>query len=410
MTGIFGTSSIKRLLISLGLTVFLWSGSMVAGLAAPNQLTSEEIREGWILLFDGESMFGWQAESKVDWRIEEGAIVASSGEMGLLRTLATFGDFVLRLEYRADVKTNSGIFLRTAPTCTDPGPAGQCYEFNIAPPDNPFPSGSLVRLLKTEAAVQEGDWHDVEIRVEGGQIAGRIDGADVLSFTDPVPLGRGHIGLQLNQGKVEFRSIKLKPLGLEPIFNGRNLDGWTVYPGNPSVYSVTDQGEMRVINGRGQIETEKQFGDFVLQLGVKVNGDALNSGIFFRSIKGEFWMGYESQIQNGFKNGDRSDPVDFGTGAIYRRQPARVIVSNDHEWFYKTIVAAGPTLCVWVNGYPVTAWTDTREPDPNPRKGLRTAPGTIIIQGHDPTTDLLFRDLEAIELRGRARSSAEPLD
>jgi hypothetical protein len=135
-----------------------------------------------------------------------------------------------------------------------------------------------------------------------------------------------------------------------------------------------------------------------MQLDCKVNGHGLNSGLFFRCIPGDVLMGYESQIQNAMKDGDPTKPVDAGTGAIYRRTTARRIVAEDHEWFTKTIIADGPHIAVWVNGYQVTDWTDDRPVDENPRKGLRTAPGTIAIQGHDPTTDLLFRNLKIAEL------------
>ena len=132
-------------------------------------------------------------------------------------------------------------------------------------------------------------------------------------------------------------------------------------------------------------------------------GENLNSGIFFRSIPGEFCNGYESQIHNGYKDGDRKQPVDGGTGAIYRRQRAREVVANDFEWFAKTLVANGPHMAVWVNGYQVTDWTDTRPAHENPRKGLRTEPGTLFIQGHDPTTNLLFRNLRIAELPATAK-------
>jgi hypothetical protein len=56
-------------------------------------------------------------------------------------------------------------------------------------------------------------------------------------------------------------------------------------------------------------------------------------------------------------------------------------------------------MAVWVNGYQVTDWKDGRQPNENPRSGLRTEPGTIQIQGHDPTTDLSFRNLRIAELR-----------
>ena len=111
--------------------------------------------------------------------------------------------------------------------------------------------------------------------------------------------------------------------------------------------------------------------------------------------------GYESQIHNGLKDGDPEQPADFGTGAIFRRQPARRIVARDREWFTQTLIATGPHFATWVNGYQVCDWTDSRPPHENPRNGLRLDGGTLILQGHDPSTDLLFRNLEAAELAPR---------
>jgi hypothetical protein len=53
----------------------------------------------------------------------------------------------------------------------------------------------------------------------------------------------------------------------------------------------------------------------------------------------------------------------------------------------------------------VTDWTDEREAHKNPRNGLRLEKGTLQIQGHDPTTDLSFRNLRARELAGEEISS-----
>ena len=63
--------------------------------------------------------------------------------------------------------------------------------------------------------------------------------------------------------------------------------------------------------------------------------------------------GYESQIHNGFKDEDRSKPVDCGTGGIFRRIDARIVAANDLEWFYKTVIADGAHIATWVNGHQV---------------------------------------------------------
>jgi hypothetical protein len=73
-------------------------------------------------------------------------------------------------------------------------------------------------------------------------------------------------------------------------------------------------------------------------------------------------------------------------------------VAEDREWFTKTIVANGPHIAVWVNGYQVSDLTDERPPHENPREGLREGPGVIALQGHDPTTNFLFRNLRIVEL------------
>ncbi|MHB1037089.1 MAG: 3-keto-disaccharide hydrolase [Pirellulales bacterium] len=383
----------------------LWTALAAVALAAEpkaNALTPAELADGWISLFDGETLFGWQPASKADWKVGGGIVSVASGEPGLLATTSQFGDFSLKVDFRAPKGTNSGVFLRTVPQ--PKSPTADCYELNIADPENPFPTGSLVGRQKCQPAAatpQESGWQTFEVTAQGGHFLVRLNGKPAVDYTDPKPLGRGHIGLQLNQGRVEFRNIKLKPLGLASLFNGKDLAGWKVFPGKKSVFSVTPEGNLHVKNGNGQLESEAQFADFVFQAEIFSNGKALNSGIFFRSIPGEFWNGYESQIQNGYKDGDRTKPADAGTGAIYRRQSARKVVANDFEWFHKTIIATGNHMAVWINGYLVTDWTDRRAADANPRNGLRLEAGTLIIQGHDATTDLSFRNLRAAELPKR---------
>ena len=91
--------------------------------------------------------------------------------------------------------------------------------------------------------------------------------------------------------------------------------------------------------------------------------------------------------------------VDFGTGGLYNRQPSRKVVSSDHEWFTYTIIATGAHFANWVNGYQTSDFTDKRPMNQtNAREGTRTDAGVFGIQGHDPTTDLSFRNIKAVEL------------
>jgi len=362
-----------------------------------NRLTDTELADGWIQLFDGHSLFGWKSAGKVDWNVENGAITATTGDIGLLHTTTQFADYVLKLEFRAPAETNSGVFLRTPPRPGDP--TRDCYELNIAPAKGSFfPTGSLVGRRRVVVEHKADAWRSLEVTARGGEITIQLDGKQIAEYRDPNPVRRGYIGLQHNQGKVAFRNIKLRPLGLNDIFNGRDLTGWRQPADQASKFTVTDEGYLQVKDGKGQLETTGTWGDFVLQLECRVNGKHLNSGIFFRCIPGDPMNGYESQIHNGYQDGDRTKPIDCGTGGFFRRQDARKVVADDFKWFHKTIIADGPHMAAWVNGYQVSDWTDTREPHENPRKGKRLKAGTIIIQGHDPTTDLLFRNLRIVEL------------
>ena len=73
-------------------------------------------------------------------------------------------------------------------------------------------------------------------------------------------------------------------------------------------------------------------------------------------------------------------------------------MADDFEWFPLTLIVAGDHMAAWVNGYPVSDWTDPRPANENPRKGKRPEAGTLSIQGHDATTDLSFRKIRAAEL------------
>lgn len=368
-------------------------------LGAEGILTKQELDDGWIALFDGETLFGWRPQKQANFRVEDSSIVVDQGEQCLLCTTTQFSDYVLKLDFRSEPNTNSGIFLRTPPKPANVTKA--CYELNIAPQDNPFPTGSFVQREKVEGQGGDDQWHTYEVTMDGGHAIVKLDGQVVLDYMDQQPVGRGFIGLQHNQGRVEFKNIKLKPLGLAPIFNEKDLSGWKPYPNMKSKFSVTPEGFLKVQNGKGMLESENKYGDFVLQLEAITHGAHLNSGVFFRCIPGEEMNGYESQIHSGIVDGDPTKPMDAGTGAIFRRTQARRVVSADFEWFWKTLIAEGPHIAVWVNGYQVTDWVDRREPDKNPRRGMRVEPGTIILQGHDETTDVSFRDIRIGEIKPR---------
>lgn len=86
---------------------------------APNALTAQERADGWILLFDGKTLDGWEDPAKEtppghSWVAADGCIrsVAHSRLREDLLTLDTFGDFELAFEWKIAPGANSGVKYR----------------------------------------------------------------------------------------------------------------------------------------------------------------------------------------------------------------------------------------------------------------------------------------------------------
>jgi hypothetical protein len=388
-----------RRLLSVAALALMLLPARAAEEAKPNTLTSKEIADGWLLLFDGESPFGWKIEG--DATVKDGVLILG-GDKETTATLSTgFSDYRLHFQY------------------TGTGAKGVKF-LPFAGKDSGFP-------LMVEA---ENRWLEVDYSLSKRDgLSGSFGekgkpGAAFGSKPDKEPLYpalRSAVKLHIPKGvRLGLRDIKLQPLALGPIFNGKDLAGWKEHPGKKSKCGVNDQGEITMKDGPGDLQTEGQWDDFVLQIECKTNGKHLNSGVFFRCRPNEYQQGYEAQIHNGFAAEPNKeytietyDPetgkvltakkekyaaLDYGTGAIYRRMPARKQAAKDGEWFTMIVIAEGRHLATWVNGVQMVDWTDTRPVKDNARNGCKLEKGPISLQGHDPTTDLNFRNIRIAEL------------
>lgn len=317
-------------------------------------LTPKELAEGWLMLFDGESTFGWKVEG--DAKVKDGILILGGEKASKITTTSHF----LAPDLYVDLVSGDGKGI-------DGG------------------------------GIYQPQYKGVSHRFESTKSLKGVLGGPGLN------LPPGPIRIESPAGSmIHIRKLAVRPTGMTPLFNGKDLSGWKVFADpkrSASKWEVTKAGELHLSNGPGDLQTEKTFADFALQLECKTNGKELNSGVFFRCLPDQYQQGYEAQIHNGFKDNDRTKPSDFGTGAIYRRVAARKVVANDNEWFHLTVLAIGPRIATWVNGYQVIDWTDDREPKDNPRQGLRTAAGHLSLQGHDKTTDILFKNIRVAEMR-----------
>jgi hypothetical protein len=251
----------------------------------PNTLTPKEIADGWILLFDGESTFGWTIDG--DTKVRNGVLVV--GGMGAATpSLATrFGtDFQLQFD-----------FLNCAAVCKLKGGVYQGHARDV---ENP---------LRLAEGVSASQWHRcriqanyrkgyLETRAEinpvrgAGHTGGRMEGFSCNPF-------HCAIEFEVAEGdKLSLRNIKLRPGNMKSLFDGKDLSAWKEFPDRKSKFTVTKEGWLSIKNGPGDLQTTGQWADFILQLECKTNGDNLNSGVFFRCQPDKYQQGYEAQIQN----------------------------------------------------------------------------------------------------------------
>jgi len=168
------------------------------------------------------------------------------------------------------------------------------------------------------------------------------------------------------------------------LFDGKTLKGW-VQRGGKALYTVEDGAVVgTTVKGTPNsfLCTEKNYGDFILELDFKVD-EGLNSGVQIRS---ESRKDYKDGRVHGYQV--EIDPSSRAwTGGIYdegRRgwlndlksnEPARKAFKHN-EWNHFRVEAVGPRIRTWLNGTAAADLTDTM-----------TATGFIALQVHGTKND-----------------------
>ena len=181
-------------------------------------------------------------------------------------------------------------------------------------------------------------------------------------------------------------------LAFEPLWNGRNLDGWVKVL--DSDWKVEDgilssrQNPAGRREGESWLITERDYRDFVLRVEYRITPGG-NSGVFLRDPVPRAtrlaaadggtppWdAGFEAQI-----NGE--DPT-YATGSIWEIARAPLGLQRSGEWNELVIRVEGDRVRTWVNGVP---GVDARQ--------VRSQAGAIGLQRHGTAQ---YRD-KVIEFR-----------
>ena len=204
------------------LLAFLFAFS-IHSFAGHNTLSKEEKEAGFQLLFDGESLEGWEATHENQWYVKDGELVADgpkgrgmlyySGKVGN----HSFTEFELRMQVHVHKGANSGIYFLTKPAGLKyPDAVG--YEAQIAiNHKNKNKTGSLYKIATLSTSpVKEEEWFDYVIRVEGSVISTILNGKVAVKHDTATGAKKEHgdrLGLQCHDPEiVKFRKIRIKLL------------------------------------------------------------------------------------------------------------------------------------------------------------------------------------------------------
>ena len=196
-----------------------------------------------------------------------------------------------------------------------------------------------------------------------------------------VALGAGSTGAQSGED------------GWVALFDGESLDGWKASE-NAGTFTV-DDGAIVVHGPRSHLfyvgpVAGHTFTDFEWKADVMTTPGS-NSGMYFHTEYQETgWpsKGYEVQVNNS-----HTDPRR--TGSLYAVQDVTEPPAGDNEWFTQHIIVKGKRVVIKVNGKTLVDYT---EPDgverPADMAGRKLSSGTFALQGHDPKSRVLYRNLQ----------------
>jgi hypothetical protein len=350
-----------------------------------------------------EQIAKWTEDMRQHWKVEGGELL-NDGKGKYATTEKEFGDFELLLEYNMAPKGDSGIYLRNVPQVqiwdpADPDPDGKLGRAKGSGGlwnNSPGAPGKDPLVLADKPA---GEWNKFRIVMVGARVSIWlndklvVDHATLENYYDrklPV-LPRGPICLQTHGAPIKWRNIFLREIGpdeankllasrgeesgFQPIFNGRDLQGWS---GPVENYEVKDGAVVCKPGKGGTIYHPEELGDFAVRLEFKVPPGG-NNGLAIR-YPGKGDTAYEGMCElqvlddNYEQVRGKIDPRQAHGSAYGMVAAQRGYQHPAGEWNFQEVTVRGSKIRVELNGT-VILDTDLGALDPATFMGGKPHPG-----------------------------------
>jgi hypothetical protein len=247
-------------------------GRLVSALAIFSA-TSLLAQDGWVDLFNGKNLDGWEEHSgKAKYTVEDGLLIGetvSGTGNSFLCTTQTYQNFEIELEYKCDPLLNSGVQVRSEvfPDATNAIINGKEFKFPkdrihgyqceidmdnargrmwsggifdearrgwLFPTDGEKGPQGAAFSEQGRRVSKNGDWNKLRIVCNGPTIQTWLNGEKRAEICDNVT-ARGVIGLQVHGvsgdakkvgSKIYFRNIRIHELAPNTLTESEKSDGW----------------------------------------------------------------------------------------------------------------------------------------------------------------------------------------
>lgn len=397
-----------------------------------NTLTPEEEADGWVLLFDGQSLNGWRDYNGTrltePWHVVDGCIQAKgdgSDGSGYIVTDKEYANFELVWDWKLSKGGNSGMLYHVVERPQFKVPYVTGPEYQLIDEAN-FPEKleewqklgvdyAMYLPDKSKMKVHPaGEWNTSKIVFDNGHVEHWLNGEQILEFdawtddwfqrkksgkwSDAPEYGlsrKGVICLQDHGYPASFRNIKLKELPRKEerveLFNGVDLTGWESF--GKELWYVKD-GLLICESGPekkyGYLATTRYYDDFDLTLEFKQESNG-NSGVFIRSIVDKDAVVEGWQVEVAPKGNDTGGIYEsYGRGWLVQIPDEKENILKEGGWNTMRIKVQGAHVTTWLNGQEMVNIQDEQ---------IGNGHGRIALQIHEGSgIKVLWRNLKLTTL------------